>query len=434
MHLTFTVPEGLEGVIPRVYSNYTSTALISTAVFSEIMLVSGTYTAAEMPEYEAYGVSPSMSYPSEPQFTGELVEEGTNAGKYAVPFTVRGKNLIPYPYASSGGTVNGVSLTVCSDGRLILNGVANGNRTFYLYNANEMKMSGAYTLSLNLEGGEATGEYYAQPMIDNDWEQAATAVMTRTYQWDGILTKLPFFIRSGASFKNAVISIQLEEGTRATGYEPYYSETKTMYLDNPLCGFGAVHDCIDFANYIDYDTGEELVSHALIRNVGKIVLDGTESIAASTSINGFTIDCLPFAMTMADGLCNYYSVVTSDEMPVPLNGGNCIFLGFTNDTKVHFPYNAFYDTDVTGSGAAAFANWLATLYEEGKPVTIYYPLGSEQEISGMTLSTFELPDRGTVIAEGDCTVKPDAEVMYYTDANKRIAALEAAVIALGGTI
>lgn len=430
-----TIPPDVTGVAVSLYTNFSSTVCDCSTKFTEIMVISGTYTEEAIPGYA--DVSVSKPYPRELLFTGDKVESGDYANKYAVPITVRGRNMLPYPYYSGSKTINGVRITVYTDGRLILNGNANGNITFYLYKDAEMKVSGTYTLSLNLQAGTATGSYYAQPIIGSgSWSSAATADKAQTYEWNGTLTTVAFFVRSGAVFTNAIIAVQLEEGTAATEYEPYYSKTDTVYLDKPLWGFGTTRDCISYAKVTDYEYREYLSELVCCRNVGEIVLSGEENIEANASIKGFSVDRLPYAMDQADGLCNYRNVVENSEMPVDITGGDKMWLGYPGgSTKIHFPYDAFYNTDESDSGLAAFKNWLATLFYEGNPVVVYYPLSvDEQYFEACECPTLTLPDKGTVIVESGCEVKPEIRLSYYRDANKRIAALEAAVIALGGTI
>lgn len=45
---------------------------------------------------------------------------------------VRGKNLIPFPYYSTGGTINGITYTVNDDGSVTAKGTATSNAAFYL--------------------------------------------------------------------------------------------------------------------------------------------------------------------------------------------------------------------------------------------------------------------------------------------------------------
>lgn len=430
-----TIPQDAKVVTLTLFSNYSSTVCDSSAKFTEIMVISGTYTEETIPGYA--DVSVSKPYPRELLFTGDEVESGDYANKFAVPITVRGRNMLPYPYYSDSKTVNGVQITVYSDGRLKLNGNANGNITFYLCKDAEMKVSGTYTLSVNLQEGTATGNYYAQPMIGSGgWSSAATPDKAQTYEWDGTLTTVAFFVRSGAVFSNAIVRLQLEEGTAATEYEPYYFKTDTVYLDKPLRGFGTTRDYISYDKFTDYDGRYSISEFFCFRNVGEIVLSGEENIAANNSIKGFSVDCLPYAMDQADGLCNYRDVVENSEMPVDITGGDKMWLGYPGgSTKIHFPYDTFYNADESDSGLSAFKNWLAILYAAGNPVVVYYPLSADEVyFEACECPTLTLPDKGTVIVEGSCEVKPEIRLSYYRDANKRIAALEAAVIALGGTI
>lgn len=443
-----TIPQDTKIVTLTLFSNYSSTVCDSSTKFTEIMVISGTYTEETIPGYA--DVSVSKPFPRELLFTGDEVESGDYAYKFAVPITVRGRNMFNvaaefdavrtnYPPTVSYATItryNSVKIAANNSGTTRMGAwvfPTNGKQSFTL-SAKSIAIDDGATVLIrqsdsfpeSITSISTFGDAVCQLTSGSD----VIKNISVTAKYIAVVVQVVYVQTV------TLEGLQLEEGTVATEYEPYYSKTDTVYLSKPLRGFGTTQDYISYYNIIDYEYREYLSELGCWRNVGEIVLSGELNIIANASIKGFSVDCLPYAMEMADGLCNYRDVVESSEMPVDITGGDKMWLGYPGgSTKIHFPYDAFYNADESDSGLAAFKNWLSTLFYAGNPVVVYYPLGAdEQYFEACECPTLTLPDKGTVIAESGCEVKPEIRLSYYRDANKRIAALEAAVIALGGTI
>lgn len=128
------------------------------------------------------------------------------------------KNMIPYPYYYGNETKQGVEMTVSEDGTITFNGVATGDASFRLIQNKPIPVCGKYTVS-GCDGG-SIDTYYLQPFV-NGFGVSALHDGSKTYEWDGELTSLVLFFKSGTVFENKQFKIQLERGSTATEYTPY---------------------------------------------------------------------------------------------------------------------------------------------------------------------------------------------------------------------
>lgn len=170
--------------------------------------------------------------------TGDLNEE---TGKYDVPITVRGKNLI-----STGSginmTIHGVTIKRNDDGSLTFNGATTTSgwdeiNLCQIYGRLNRKKR--YTFSA--KGAVVTQLQYEVQLrkngacVENVCTQTIPTFNFSTYtkEFDEAVAKL--LILSGATFNNLTVYPQLEEGGAATPYEPYRAKTDlTVSLDAPL--------------------------------------------------------------------------------------------------------------------------------------------------------------------------------------------------------
>lgn len=192
------------------------------------------------------------------------IQEGTIAtdyepyGKYKIPITVSSKNLIPYPYAHTTKTVNGIAFTDNGDGTVTANGTATANADFNFTGTFQIKegmlissgvtgdSSKTYEVFVNGMDGTILHSYSNKP-ADHDFE--ANRIFIR--------------IRPGVTVNNLIFKPMLEFNSSATEYVPYVEPvTKNIYLDEPLRKVGT------FADYIDYE------NNTVVRKVKKMVVDG----------------------------------------------------------------------------------------------------------------------------------------------------------------
>lgn len=132
------------------------------------------------------------------------------------------KNLIPYPYADTTKTINGVTFTDKGDGTITANGTATGVGASFLVfsNSNGLVGQGKYYLS-----GCPSNNYPAvslQPKIDNDlhpdnYDFGHGQIITV----QSSLTQISCVISSGKTVDNVTFRPFLAKSDDATSYEPY---------------------------------------------------------------------------------------------------------------------------------------------------------------------------------------------------------------------
>lgn len=234
-----------------------------------LMVVKGSYTLDTIGEYEPYGVMPSPDYPSPIESVTEISA------------TVTGKNLFnKYGDFTYGSTNNRTSLQ--SDGTILSTSNFGGNRSSGLLIGN-IKSNTDYTISGILVSADGTS------IKNNAIIQVLTASntpikycyintsVTKPYNFSFTFNSgenTSFWISlngwnsTGEGTTNTIFdNIQLEEGTQATPYEEYKSNSLTINLQgNELCSIGDVKDELIVEN------GRAKI----IKRVDKIILNGSE--------------------------------------------------------------------------------------------------------------------------------------------------------------
>lgn len=187
------------------------------------------------------------------------IEEGSAATdyesyhKYDVPITVRGKNLLPYPYSDTTKTINGITFTDNGDGTIAASGTATHNGGLRLMNWTTFDKTKKYYISGSPSGGGwSTHGIYISFWLNGTWKKELLE------KGNGLLLDLPNMtvefnqiqincvVWNGATVENITFKPQLEEGETASEYEPYIApNTYNIYLDEPLAE----------GEYIDYING-----------------------------------------------------------------------------------------------------------------------------------------------------------------------------------
>lgn len=134
---------------------------------------------------------------------------------------VSSKNVIPYPYAQTTKTEKGITFTDNGDGTITVNGTATGDTAMTLVNSPTSLSEGSYVLSGTPNGSVTT--YYIQAYIDGKYGRANVAGQTAIYSVNKgqKVTRIEFYVKTGATFDNLVVKPQFERGTTATDYTPY---------------------------------------------------------------------------------------------------------------------------------------------------------------------------------------------------------------------
>ena len=220
--------------------------------------------------------TPTPEAPVEVQSVGELVTEGEYAGKYKIPVTARGKNLLKPLRVSSDGIRTATSTTKTSNSYGTSINTTNAkeeiivtqtkapntsNLTSYMngyfsveVGSGVLKHGKRYTLSFDCEitnsllNSNKMGLYCNGDGIYSLDFQSVNGRNSIAFTYgisSGNDNYLEFRI-AGKSLKISNIMITDEDGTPI--YEPYIKpQTTNIYLDEPLRKVG------DYADYIDAD-------------------------------------------------------------------------------------------------------------------------------------------------------------------------------------
>ena len=171
---------------------------------------------------------------------GDLVASGDYTGKYAIPITIRGKNLFSTKsIQNTTSTINGITWTINDDGSITANGTATANSHY-----NAVKQADAILFPAGDYSFSTTYEHYNQIQFKIiTYVDGAATILTQTLGMDSPVftltddTYLCFqcTIGSGKTLNNVTIYPRIEYGKVLTEYEPYgISAEKTVYTDAPL--------------------------------------------------------------------------------------------------------------------------------------------------------------------------------------------------------
>lgn len=149
-------------------------------------------------------------------------------GKYEIPFTLKGKNLVPTElmYFENGTkTYRGITYTLNSDGSVTANGTATGEAWFQI--ANLTLPAGTYFLSGTPSGGGSQSYFMQWGQRDNGNGKLITLTEKKT-------NYLYLYVCTGYTVNNLTFYPMIEYGSAPSEYAPPYSETVTARLDAPL--------------------------------------------------------------------------------------------------------------------------------------------------------------------------------------------------------
>ena len=213
----------------------------------------------------------------EPYIENTSVGDLQANGKYLVPVTVCGKNLLKNTAVSQ--TVNGVTFTVNEDGSVTANGTATATTNFYL-NQNLTIPRGDYIVSLTTVGSYSNS---SKPLIilQNFGNYTYTAVNTTkqlivTSNLGSATIQIPQALEVDCTFYPMIRRADIEDST----YEPYHeTQTVSIELDEPLGKIG------DEADYIDFREQKQYFAVGTSKNVSLPAIptiDGTNIITVDT--------------------------------------------------------------------------------------------------------------------------------------------------------
>lgn len=146
---------------------------------------------------------------------------------------IASKNLIPYPYAETTKTVNGITFTDNGDGSITANGTANGTANFLCFSISSHGLKkGIYTLTsgigndnFGLSYGAAFGYLYSGNTRQTTGTKNGNCTISLSQD---AMCDVVLVIRSGVTVNNLVFKPQLELGTSATAYTPHVLDISSV--------------------------------------------------------------------------------------------------------------------------------------------------------------------------------------------------------------
>lgn len=168
----------------------------------------------------------------------EITVSGDDIVGNEITLSVCGKNLIPYPFANSSKTVNGITFTDNDDGTVTANGTATADSVFYFANKTiPVDPKNKYYLSGCPTGG--SGSTYDIVFASYDTDNAVVNAYNDTGNGKSVTVSgnaknasLYIRIRSGQTVDNMIFRPQLEFGNTATAYEAYHGSTVKIAPDS----------------------------------------------------------------------------------------------------------------------------------------------------------------------------------------------------------
>ena len=248
-----------------------------------------------------------------------------------------GKNLLHITETS--GSASDVTVTMNDDGTITLNGTATA--TAYKNIARDFEFGSFIVYSVGQEQKSQTTDGYTLSASITNGTLPNIGHNTNNGWW-------AIRVDNGSTFNNAVLKVQLEKGTQATTYAPYFTPIE-------LCKIGTYQD------YIYNDNGTWKVH----KEVGKDVYDGTENWATQNDVFVRGLD------EIAQGDYNAEILMISDHFTGrktwyrgELADGQCAKIVGANQ-QIAFRYNALNNV------VADWQTWLST-----HNTTFYYALAT----------------------------------------------------------
>ena len=284
-----------------------------------------------------------------------------------------GKNLFNFPESRTFSVQSMVISTTAGESSFTINGTNSGSAVAAQIVRVDVPLkldSGTYTLKIvglnqhttstdrcYIAKATSVGTPIATCQPNNDWTKSFTL-----NEDSEMAVQLVF--EASTSYSNKTITIQLERGTQATTYAPYFTPIE-------LCKIGDYQDKI-------YKSADKWYLH---KEIGKVVLDGTEnwttSLGSGGQIRYFVLNASNAALVpsnlVSPLMSNYYTSEKRDDLyNLRLDFGATL-----HSTRSELDIR---NKDITTT--ADFKTWLST-----HPTTVYYALATptDTEITNTAL-------------------------------------------------
>lgn len=373
--------------------------------------------------------SPNPSYPQALESVGD---DGS------VEQFVKGKNLLPYPYARTTMTTNGITFTDNGDGSITVNGTSTGfsimelAKSFNFIHGMKYRLSGSSLNVIFISYIDKTG-------ATRFYSNTATA----DFVWDNAYTLKTVYAQYSTA--QGTVNETIYPMLYCTGYdntyEPYKSQSLTIPTPNGLPGIPVSSG----GNYTD-ENGQQWICDEVdlergvkVQRVGEYRNTG-EAMAMYTAISVtegviYWNDALPVGTFKDSVPCRsnafkFSYANTSTPYTCYNNGGRYLYFSIrTEDTEYGTTYTTYKE---------AITAWLAKTFSEENPLIVKYELAapietslSDEEIAAYKALHTNYPNTTIYNDEGAYTeVKYVADTKNYVD-NKianEVAKLTAAII------
>lgn len=300
--------------------------------------------------------------------------------------SVSSKNLIPYPYADTTKTVNGVTFTDNGDGSITVNGTAT-ELAYFILQKGKWLLPGKYFLSGCPASGSSDTYYITTNGYNGESDIGTGRILDITS--DLTQTNIAIIIKPGTTVSNLVFKPQLEPGMTAAAYTPY------------VAGLSAVSVKKHGKNLIPYpytDTTKTVNGITFTDNGdGTITVNGTASDTANFMC--LSLSSLGFKKgiyTLTSGIGNDNSGLSYGAVLGYLYSGNTRQTAGTKNGNctVSLSQDAMCDVVFTVRSGVTCNNLVfkpqlepgdaATEYEPYKAPAIYTPDASGK-VTGVTL-------------------------------------------------
>lgn len=230
--------------------------------------------------------------------------------------TVATENLIPYPYAETTRTANGVTFTVNSDGSVTVNGTATSDADFMLLRGPIQSYSESYFLSGCPTGGSDTTYYISEGFTTS--KDTGNGVVFNNLPSDQAWR---IVIKSGTTVNNLVFRPMLNAGTTAKPYSKWFAGLKNASFEK-IVSTGR--------NLIPYPYEESTKTENgitfTVNSDGSITANGTTTVnpsifnLAKISLIAGTYALRSFVNVANAGICQFYIDIPSEPNDRTGNG------------------------------------------------------------------------------------------------------------------
>ena len=269
--------------------------------------------------YEIYGNSvqdgiPSPDTPIEIQSVGDLVTDTASEyyGKYDVPITVRGKNLLPNSDWMSGTHSNGFTeqtnvnyITEYTQNSISFNlaawkGVSSPRfkkdsvkRIVFKIKQNQINSDDGYiNFYIIIQGYDDNNNkvgsqaIYNNAIADTEYVFDFSAISTSSFYKKSTQFSFCILARKNALSNLMVYDIAYYADTDTAVYEPYIGETKHIYLNEPLRKVG------DYADYIDFKNQKVMRQIEVLDDTGTKSIDESLAVVSPTTEESVSLPIL----------------------------------------------------------------------------------------------------------------------------------------------